>query len=244
MVSVVTVDFWNTLFDSTGGEPRNAQRRRALLDAIRGAGNECDDARFDDVFRGIWQYFDEQWLEQQRTPTSREMIDEMLNRLDVALDESVRESIASTFSAGVLEHPPQLFPGASDALKELKALGVRLALISDTAFSPGVILRELMEQCGVGQYFDEYVFSDETGVAKPHPEAFRRALEPFGVSPDDACHIGDIERTDIRGAKAAGMRAVLFRGDPSPSKYAEDQTQADATISHWDEVLAAIKQLS
>src|SRR5690606_40365814 len=63
-----------------------------------------------------------------------------------------------------------------------------------------------LESVGIAGYFDIYVFSDETGVAKPHPEAFRRAYEPLGCLPSEALHIGDIERTDILGAKSAGMK--------------------------------------
>lgn len=244
MISVVTIDFWNTLFDSTGGEPRNAQRRKVLLDAIRVAGNECDDERFDDVYKGIWKYFDEHWLERQRTPTTREMIDEMLSRLAFSLSPEAIEYVVDRFRRGVLEHPPALLPGAAGALADLNRRGIRLAIISDTAFSPGIVLRELMERCGVAKYFDAYVFSDESGVAKPHAEAFRRALEPFGVSPAHACHIGDIERTDIRGAKLAGMRAILFRGDPEPAKYAEKETEADLTIEHWSQMPAALEHLT
>ena len=73
--------------------------------------------------------------------------------------------------------------------------------------------------------------------------AFRRALEPFGVAPSSACHIGDIERTDIRGARAAGMRSILYRGDPSPAKHAESETQADRTVTHWNDMVDAIDGL-
>jgi putative hydrolase of the HAD superfamily len=243
MLSVLTIDFWNTLFDSTGGEPRNAARRDALLEAIRTAGNECPDERFDEVYRGIWKYFDEHWLERQRTPTSREMIDEMLRRLEYALDENAIESVAQVFTRGVLDHPPEILPGVPEALAELKGRGLGLAVISDTAFSPGSVLRELMEHRGIAGYFDVFVFSDETGVAKPHPEAFRRALEPFGAAPAQACHVGDIERTDIRGARLAGMKAILFRGDPTPAKHAEAATQADATVEHWDEIIPTLTRL-
>lgn len=243
MITVVTIDFWNTLFDSTGGEPRNARRRSALLEAIREAGHDCADERFDETYRGIWKYFDEHWLERQRTPSSREMIDEILRRLEYTVGDEAVERVTDIFSRGVLEHPPELLPGAVDALATMHARGIRLAVISDTAFSPGSVLRELMHERGIAQYFDAYVFSNETGVAKPHPEAFRLALEPFGVAPSQACHIGDIERTDIRGARSAGMRAILFKGDPAPAKYAEAETQADVTIEGWSEIESALARL-
>ena len=42
----------------------------------------------------------------------------------------------------------------------------------------------------------------------PRPEPFRAALAALGVAPGEAIHVGDIERTDVRGALAVGMRAI------------------------------------
>jgi putative hydrolase of the HAD superfamily len=242
-INVVTIDFWNTLFDSANGVPRNQARRDALLAAIRDAGHQCDDERFDAAYKGIWEYFDHHWLNNHRTPSSAEMVDEICRQLSVEIQRDRAEQVSELFSRGVLDHPPALLPGARQALEYL-AGHAKLALISDTAFSPGAVLRELMESIGVARYFSAYIFSDETGVAKPHPEAFRRALEPFGASPAEAFHIGDIERTDIKGAKEAGMKAVLYRGDENKSKYAEEATGADAVMEHWSEIEEIFTRLS
>ena len=52
-----------------------------------------------------------------------------------------------------------------------------------------------------------------TPPASPHVQAFRHTLGELGVSPPcEAAHVGDIQRTDIAGAQAAGMSAVLFIG--------------------------------
>jgi len=234
-INVVTIDFWNTLFDSEGGQARNTERRGALRRAIIESGHLCDDLRLEEAYAGIWEYFDHHWLNHQRTPTTGEMIGEICRRLDLAITEESAAAAAEVFTRGVLSHPPSLLPGVVEGLEYL-AGRARLALISDTAFSPGSVLRELMEQTGVARFFDHYVFSDETGVAKPHPEAFRRALEPLGGTPATAFHIGDIERTDIRGARSAGMKAVLYRGNLIHHKYAEEGTDADAVMEEWNEI--------
>lgn len=242
-ITVVTIDFWNTLFDSTGGASRNAARRAALLAAIHAAGHGCSEEELDNAYKGIWGYFDNHWLENQRTPTSDEMVREICRQIDLNLSEKALAEVADIFSRGVLDHPPQLLPGVREALEYLSGRA-RLALISDTAFSPGSVLRELMEQAGISHYFNAYVFSDETGVAKPHPDAFRRALEPFYAHPHEAVHIGDIERTDIRGAKQAGMKAILYKGDSTPHKYAEEGTIADAVMEDWGEIEGVIGEIA
>lgn len=242
-IRAATIDFWNTLYDSANGPPRNEARRTVLREAIMAAGLACPDDRFEAAYTGLWEYFDHHWLERQRTPTSHEMVLEILRRLELELPDDAVASVAGEFARGVLDHPPGLLPGARDGVRYLKERGLYIALISDTAFSPGSILRELMERDGIARYFDAYIFSDETGVAKPHPEAFRLALAGAGARPEEAFHVGDIERTDIRGARAAGMKAVLYMGDEHPHKYVEETTEADATMTHWSEIGTIVENL-
>ncbi len=241
-ITVVTIDFWNTLFDSAGGAHRNTARLAAITEAVERSGALCESATIEASYKSIWAYFDHHWLTMQRTPTSDEMVREICRRSGVQLDEESVRHVADTFSRGVLDHPPALLPGAREGLDVL-AGRARLALISDTAFSPGSVLRELMETSGIARYFDAYIFSDETGVAKPHPHAFQQALAPFHAQPHDAVHIGDIERTDIRGAKAVGMKAILYKGDNQPHHYAEDSTIADAVLPHWAEIEGVFDRL-
>jgi FMN phosphatase YigB (HAD superfamily) len=47
-------------------------------------------------------------------------------------------------------------------------------------------------------------------VEKPDPRIFRLALERAGVGPDEAVYVGDLYSVDIRGARAAGIEAVLL----------------------------------
>jgi putative hydrolase of the HAD superfamily len=235
-INVVTIDFWNTLYDATNGSPRRAARMDAFIEAARAAGYTCEPEQYDGVHQELWHYFDHHWLEKQRTPTSHEMICYMLDKLEFKLENPVIDQVAGVFESGVLDHPPSLLPGVREALEFFRSQGLGMALISDTAFSPGSILRQLMERDGVAEYFDSWIFSDETGVAKPHRDAFSRALEPFEAQPDQAFHVGDIERTDIKGAKGAGMRAVLYRGSYHDHKYAEPTTEADVVMDHWEDI--------
>jgi HAD superfamily hydrolase (TIGR01549 family) len=89
-----------------------------------------------------------------------------------------------------------------------KELGIDLG--NELTSSP--TLRARLDRLGVLDAFDVWSFSDETGVFKPAPEAFHAALDPLGVEPSDAAHIGDNERTDITGANALGMVSVRYQG--------------------------------
>jgi FMN phosphatase YigB (HAD superfamily) len=48
----------------------------------------------------------------------------------------------------------------------------------------------------------------DVGHAKPRREPFDAALRALGVAAGEAVHVGDDERTDVRGALGAGMRAI------------------------------------
>lgn len=240
---VITIDFWNTIFDASNGEARNAERLEAVVQGFEAEGIVVARDQIGNAFKMLWSYFDHHWLEHQRTPTSLEMVRELCASLDSSLSARRMEAIADVFERGILHHPPALLPGVVESLEHL-AGHASLALISDTAFSPGRILRELMERVGIARHFSAFVFSDETGVAKPHPEAFRRAFQLLDVDETvDSVHIGDIERTDIVGAKGAGMKAVLYCGDPGRLPSTDRESIADAVVDHWDRMSETIDRI-
>ena len=113
--------------------------------------------------------------------------------------------------------------GAVETLKRLSGEGIRTALICDTGFTPGRIIRVLLERVGLLRHLEVCIFSDEVGVPKPHRRMFEAALEPLEAKPHEAVHVGDLRRTDIAGAHAAGMRAVRLRWH-----YDDDSDHPDA----------------
>ena len=70
---------------------------------------------------------------------------------------------------------------------------------------------------GITDAFDTIVMSARVGSAKPDPRIFAIALARLGVEAADAVHVGDSEREDIVGARAAGLRAILVQREPRAS---------------------------
>ena len=101
--------------------------------------------------------------------------------------------------------------GARETLERLAARGVRRALICDTGFSPGSVVRRLLDGAGLLELLEVQVFSDEAGVPKPDPRVFRLALAGLDAGPDAAVHVGDRRRSDVAGARALGMGSVRIR---------------------------------
>ena len=92
------------------------------------------------------------------------------------------------------------------ALEKLKQAGYRVGVISN-------LRRDMDQLCGdlgLAPYLDFCLTSAEVGVEKPDPAIFVAALERAGVSPGEAVHVGDQPRSDLVGARGAGLHAVLL----------------------------------
>jgi len=98
------------------------------------------------------------------------------------------------------------FPDVVPTLRALRERGLRLVAVSNWDRS----LPLWLDRAGVGELLDGAVSSAVVGAAKPSPAPFRAALEPAGVSPEQAVHVGDSLAADVDGAHAAGIRAVLI----------------------------------
>ncbi|HEX5909308.1 MAG TPA: HAD family hydrolase [Thermoleophilaceae bacterium] len=105
------------------------------------------------------------------------------------------------------------FPDAAPALRELRGAGARVVVVSNWDRSLG----RALDQAGLGGLVDGVVSSAEVGRAKPAPEPFTAGLELAGARAEDALFVGDSPDTDIEGARAAGIRALLVaREGPAP----------------------------
>jgi putative hydrolase of the HAD superfamily len=101
------------------------------------------------------------------------------------------------------------YPDAAPALRELRAAGLRLVVISNWDVS----LHERLEETGLAPLVDGAVASAEFGRAKPDRAIFAHALSLAGAAPHEALHAGDSADADVKGALAAGLRAVLVARD-------------------------------
>ena len=243
-LDVITIDFWNTIFDSSNGSPRNTYRLDVFRKELIQLDTQLDDYQCQQAMEASWEYFNKAWKTEFRTPQSLETVDYLWSFLKLPYNQQSIENVSKAFSECVLYYPPVLMKGVKKSL-EILSKKYKLGIISDTGFSPGTILQRLMLENEILQYFSSFSFSDETGVSKPHPKAFLKVLDELGCPPDNALHIGDIEETDIAGSKRLGMLAIKFSGDPS-SKFSvknESNSMADIELNNWDEIVDYLMDL-
>lgn len=243
-LKAITIDFWNTLFDSSYGLERNSYRQRALIKEIDKYGIVIKKEKFNEAMHSSWLFFDNIWKNEYRTPTPLETVDHFWKFLELPYNLESMEVVVREFADCVLTYPPKLLPGVRESLEILNKK-FDLAIVSDTGFTPGSVLKKLLEQENIFDYFKAFSFSDETGVSKPHEKAFLHALGELGFNPEEALHIGDIEKTDITGAKRLGMKAIRYCGDETAfvSKGNSKETEADAESCSWHEIVEMIDSL-
>ncbi len=100
-------------------------------------------------------------------------------------------------------------PQAEHVLKQLKAQGYQLAVVSNGGHDTRL---NTIRGLGIEAYFDEIISSGLVGFSKPQPEIFQITAERLGVQPDCCLYIGDHPVNDVQGAKNAGMHALWMQG--------------------------------
>ena len=100
-----------------------------------------------------------------------------------------------------------LFPDAFDTLSYLKSKGYRLGVIANQPL--GTTAR--LEAWGILGFFDNVTASAESGVSKPSPAIFLKAMEGCGCSASQCVMVGDRLDNDMKPAKALGMKTVWMR---------------------------------
>ncbi|PZC49324.1 MAG: FMN phosphatase YigB, HAD superfamily [Chloroflexi bacterium] len=131
---------------------------------------------------------------------------------DRDLPPAARDGIAEAIHGGSRYAPPQLLPGAIETLSALRQAGLRLALVSNAGFSPGVVIRELLADLGLARFFTAQVYSDETQVWKPHARMFDEAVFALGVPAAQVAFVGDRPIADILGAQQFGIGLSVLVG--------------------------------
>ena len=207
MIKAVTFDLWNTLIIEKN---YNELRVEALGKALLGEGIS---RTLDEVMKAheaATARYNRVWADDHRHLPNVERLNLSLELLGAKLPNDVKASVAREYAEVFLRDPPELNDGVEETVRNLSAK-MKLGIISDTGLTPGSVIRRYLSEKGLLSYFSATVFSDELGYCKPDVRTFRKALGLLRVTPAEAVHVGDLLRTDVAGAKAAGMKAVWLK---------------------------------
>ncbi|GGR78387.1 HAD family hydrolase [Deinococcus sedimenti] len=101
-------------------------------------------------------------------------------------------------------------PGAAGVLRDLRAAGLRLAVLTNYVRD---VQAQKLAHFGLDALVDAVLCVEEVPAAKPDPRAYHAACAALDVTPGQAVMVGDSWEKDVQGARRAGLRAVWVNRD-------------------------------
>ena len=132
-----------------------------------------------------------------------------------------------------------LYDDVLPALRLLRESGWRNAILSNHIPE----LEENLGGLGLSELINVVVSSGVIGYEKPHPEAYRIALEAVG-NPESPWMVGDSYEPDVAGAARAGMNPILVRQDDDRALGEKSSHTSSETIGgslHARDVAEAVE---
>lgn len=173
--------------------------------------------------------------------TTRARCRQALANLGMAPDEAMIAKLAA-LDVEHLFRASRLYPGAAEFLELIRGrFPGRLALVSNAAANG----RDLLRHLGLEPRFDALIFSFETGLMKPQPEIYQRALRDVGGDAAVSWFMGDGAGRELEGAASAGLKPLridhpekfsLLRGNVGETPQFPLFKSFDEVILHLDQI--------
>ena len=158
--------------------------------------------------------------------------------VDAAMAERCVDAYREIFMESVEELIPQLFPGVSDTLASLDAMGIKMSVASSRQ-SQSLIY--FLESMGIIKYFPYVLGSDNVVKHKPDPEPVLKTLRELDYSPSEVIVVGDMP-VDVAMAHGADVRAIAVTfGNATREELVE--SNADYIIDDFTKILEIVETL-
>ena len=234
----ISFDFWNTLYGN-GDEPERHNRRIRYFYNLISTYIDADYSTIEKAFKASTKYFLHEWQNNFRTPTAHERIQLMSDKLSVTLKENDIEKTADYFGNLIFSVPPEFNPINLEIVRQLSNL-YPIGLISDTGYISGKYIRKFLTEQDMISPFSSLVFSDEQPHCKPHNSVFNLTCKNLNVPCSHLIHIGDLEKTDIKGAIEAGGFAIRYIGWNSVES---DRSLANYVVDNYKKLSQTITEI-
>jgi HAD superfamily hydrolase (TIGR01662 family) len=233
-ISAVIFDLGGTLIDFAPMDPRSVFREGAqnAYDFLREQG--CALPPFEKFCRTNYRAMRWAWFKAKlgkREVNSLSLLRELARKLRIQDNERVLSDLGWLWYLPMMQRS-RIDPDAIATLSELRARGIKLALLSNTVILGDVHDKQLRE-IGLYEFFPVRVYSSEFGYRKPDRRIFMHTLDHLNADARSTLFVGDTMKTDIIGAKNCGMRTALKQANSSSNGHAA----ADHVIRKLSDVL-------
>ena len=137
--------------------------------------------------------------------------------------------------AAVNGHRTRLYAGVVDGLERFRALGLRLACVTN---KPQRASDTVLAHFGLAGYFEFVLGGDALPQRKPEPEPLWHAASRLGAHAADCIMLGD-SANDAKAARAAGMPVVLVDYGYTEGRPLSE-IDCDRVIASFGELAAAL----
>ncbi len=234
----ITLDLGGTLIDSRDPVGKIERRREMLLSAIRTAGYPLELEQLRGGFRAARRIIDEGIAHDNRDVGPPGRWQELMRQLNIPPESVPFELVTAAYEDLTLEYLPNLLDGVAETVERL-ADKYKLALICNTGYTGGRVLRQVLAEHKLARHFETLTFSNEHGWLKPDPKIFHHTLSQLEVAPEHALHVGDTEDADIAGARASGMYSARYL--PEGDNDGAITSHADLLFFDWFELEGLIE---
>jgi putative hydrolase of the HAD superfamily len=179
---------------------------------LRAAGHVRDLASIESLMPLIDEYYEDRFRDDETFWTSEEATSEVWYGMysllcrRLGIEDQAEELAASVYREFGRAERWRPFDDVAPAFRRLQGNGIRVGIISNWDCR----LEGLLDGLGLAGTIDTVVCSASVGLHKPDPRIFELACARLGAEPARCVHVGDHFYSDILGAKAAGLSAVMI----------------------------------
>ena len=210
------IDFDDTLYDTYGNAVTSL---RETFQAFRLDRWFSNPQVFYDAY---WQANIELWKRYAHGEITRDFL--IVERFRRPLSEGQGMEVTEAFCLEMSDRfldfcssKPGVVEGAHELMDYLRSKGYRMHMCSNGFHE---VQYKKLAACGLRDYFDTIILSEDAGANKPSTLYFDYAFKTSGANRETTLMIGDNLQTDIIGAHDAGLDTILFnRWNVEPSPY-------------------------
>ncbi len=184
------------------------------------------------IYKPINSYYWEEYSKGNKTKKEVKLgrLEETFASLNISTTSSFIEDFAHDY-LHFLKEEKLLIEGSLEILEYLKNK-YKLHILTNGFIE---IQEGKIKNAGIEHFFDQIISSEEIGKQKPHPEVFKYAVNKANTFAHKSVMIGDNFKSDILGARNAGMHVIHF------DLY--DQNKVDTKIIPKVNQLVEIKKI-